>query len=75
MMEDDKYWQRRAAEMRERASRIKDPFISGGFLALAEQYEQLAAGAAQWLRAHSRRDSDALRGMAKAAVRGDALRS
>jgi hypothetical protein len=47
-MEDGKYWQLRASEMRERAAHIKDSFISGGFLALAEQYDQLAASGARW---------------------------
>jgi len=48
-MENDRYWQLRASEMRERASHIKDPFISGGFLALAKQYDQLAASGARWV--------------------------
>lgn len=65
-MEDGKYWQLRASEMRERASHIKDPFISGGFLALAEQYEQLAAGEARWF--------EKQRGPAPV-IRGNALRS
>jgi hypothetical protein len=51
VMEDDKYWRLRASEMRERAAHIKDAFISGGFLALAEQYDQLAASGARWVSA------------------------
>jgi hypothetical protein len=50
-MEDDKYWRSRASEMRERAAHIKDPFVSGGFIALAEQYELLAQDGARWVRA------------------------
>jgi hypothetical protein len=50
MMEDLSYWHLRAAEMRVRAAQIKDPFVSGGFRTLAEQYEQLAADGARWLR-------------------------
>ena len=48
-MEDDKYWRSRATEMRERAAHIRDPFVSGGFLALAEQYELLAQDGARWI--------------------------
>jgi hypothetical protein len=48
-MEDNKYWRSRASEMRERAARIRDPFVSGGFLALAEQYELLAQDGARWI--------------------------
>jgi hypothetical protein len=48
-MEDDKYWRSRASEMRERASQIRDPFVSGGFLALAEQYDLLAEDGARWV--------------------------
>ena len=51
MMEDLSYWRLRAAEMRVRAAQTKDPFVSGGFRTLAEQYEQLAADGARWLRA------------------------
>jgi hypothetical protein len=50
-MEDNKYWRSRASEMRERAAHIRDPFISGGFLALAEQYELLAQDGARWIEA------------------------
>jgi hypothetical protein len=53
-MEDDKYWLSRASEMRERAARIRDPFVSGGFLALAEQYELLAQDGARWIEAAAR---------------------
>lgn len=35
--------------MRTQAAHIRDPLISGGFISLAEQYEQLAAGDARWL--------------------------
>ena len=35
--------------MREHASHIKDPFISGGFISLAEQYDRLAEDGALWL--------------------------
>ncbi len=52
-MEDDKYWRSRASEMRDRASHIRDPFVSGGFLALAEQYELLAQDGARWIQAAS----------------------
>jgi hypothetical protein len=52
-MEDDKYWRSRASEMRERAANIRDPFVSGGFLALAEQYELLAQDGARWIEAAS----------------------
>jgi hypothetical protein len=48
-MEDDKYWRSRASEMRERAANSRDPFVSGGFLALAEQYELLAQDGARWI--------------------------
>jgi hypothetical protein len=48
-MEDDKYWRSRASDMRERAAHIKDTFVSGGFLALAEQYELLAQDGARWV--------------------------
>jgi hypothetical protein len=48
-MEDNKYWRSRASEMRERAAHIRDPFVSGGFLALAEQYELLAQDGARWI--------------------------
>jgi hypothetical protein len=48
-MEDGKYWRLRASEMRERAAHIKDPFVSGGFLALAEQYDLLAQDGARWI--------------------------
>ena len=50
-MEDDKYWRSRASEMRERAAHIRDPFVSGGFIALAEQYELLAQDGARWIQA------------------------
>jgi hypothetical protein len=50
-MEDDKYWRSRASEMRDRAAHIRDPFVSGGFLALAEQYELLAQDGARWIQA------------------------
>jgi hypothetical protein len=50
-MEDDKYWRSRASEMRDRAAHIRDPFVSGGFLALAEQYELLAHDGARWVQA------------------------
>ncbi|HLI19756.1 MAG TPA: hypothetical protein VKV32_01465 [Stellaceae bacterium] len=49
-MQDRKYWQLRASEMRERASHIKDAAISNGFLALAAQYDELAAGEARWVK-------------------------
>lgn len=49
-MEDGTYWRLRASEMRERAAQIRDPFISGGFSALAAQYEQLAESDARWMR-------------------------
>jgi hypothetical protein len=49
-MEDGTYWRSRASEMRERAAQIRDPFISGGFRALAEQYEQLAESGVRWMR-------------------------
>ena len=48
-MEDNKYWRARASNMRERAAHTKDTFVSGGFLALAEQYELLAQGGARWV--------------------------
>ena len=48
-MEDGKYWRLRASEMRARAAHIKDPFISGCFLALAEQYDLLAKDGARWI--------------------------
>lgn len=48
-MENGKYWRLRASEMRERAASIKDPFVSNGFLTLAEQYERLAEDGARWL--------------------------
>jgi hypothetical protein len=48
-MEDDKYWRSRASDMRERAARIRDPFVSDGFLALAEQYDLLAQDGARWI--------------------------
>jgi hypothetical protein len=54
LMEEGKYWRLRASEMRERATHIKDPFVSGGFRALADQYEQLAQGGARWLESHLR---------------------
>ena len=48
--------------MREQAAQIRDPFISGGFIALAEQYEQLAAGEAHWtVPAHSAANPEANR--------------
>jgi L-lactate utilization protein LutC len=50
-MEDDTYWRSRASDMRERAAHTKDPFVSGGFIALAEQYELLAQDGARWVRA------------------------
>jgi hypothetical protein len=50
-MEDDKYWRSRASDMRDRAAHISDPFVSGGFLALAEQYELLAQDGARWVKA------------------------
>jgi hypothetical protein len=50
-MEDDKYWRSRAFDMRERAAHIRDPFVSGGFLALAEQYDLLARDGARWVEA------------------------
>lgn len=49
-MEDGTYWRSRASEMRERAAQIRDPFISGGFRALAEQYEELAESGARPMR-------------------------
>ncbi len=52
-MEDGDYWRLRASEMRARAAHVKDPFVSGGFLALAEQYELLAQDGARWLQAHA----------------------
>ena len=48
-MEDDKYWRARAAEMRGRADQTRDPFVAGGFRALAEQYELLAQDGARWI--------------------------
>lgn len=48
-MEDGKYWRLRASEMRARAAHIKDPFISGCFLALAERYDLLAQDGARWI--------------------------
>jgi hypothetical protein len=51
-MEDGKYWRQRASEMREQASHIRDPFISSGFISLAEQYERLAEDGARWLQRH-----------------------
>jgi hypothetical protein len=48
-MEDDKYWRSRASDMRERAAHTKDPFVSGGFIALAEQYDLLAQDGARWI--------------------------
>jgi hypothetical protein len=48
-MESGKYWRLRATEMRQRAAGIKDPFVSSGFLTLAEQYERLAEDGARWL--------------------------
>lgn len=48
-MDNGKYWRLRAAEMREHAARTKDPFVSRGFLTLAEQYERLAEDGARWL--------------------------
>jgi len=50
-MEDGKYWRSRASEMRERAAHTRDPFVSGGFLALAEQYDLLAHDGARWIEA------------------------
>jgi hypothetical protein len=50
-MEDDKYWRSRASDMRERAAHTKDPFVSDGFIALAEQYELLAQDGARWVEA------------------------
>ncbi|HWE76387.1 MAG TPA: hypothetical protein VG328_24710 [Stellaceae bacterium] len=50
-MEDDKYWRSRASDMRHRAAHIKDPFVSGSFIALAEQYELLAQDGARWVQA------------------------
>jgi hypothetical protein len=40
--------------MRERAAHIRDPFVSGGFLALAEQYDLLAQDGARWIEAAAR---------------------
>ena len=51
-MEDGEYWRLRASEMRARAAHVKDPFVSGGFLALAEQYDLLAQDGARWLQWH-----------------------
>jgi hypothetical protein len=48
-MEDNKYWRSRASDMRERAAHTKDPFVSDGFIALAEQYELLAQDGARWI--------------------------
>jgi hypothetical protein len=48
-MEDDSYWRSRASQMRERAAHIKDPLVSDGFIALAEQYDQLAQDGARWV--------------------------
>jgi hypothetical protein len=48
-MEDNTYWRSRASQMRERASHIRDPFVSGGFIALAEQYDLLAEDGARWI--------------------------
>jgi hypothetical protein len=56
-MEDVRYWSARAAEMRDRASKTKDPFIASRFLSLAEQYEQLEAYGARWLDARGRPSS------------------
>lgn len=58
-MEDDKYWRARAAEMRNRAAKTRDPFVSGGFLALAEQYDLLAQDGARWIHAARTRDAEA----------------
>jgi hypothetical protein len=35
--------------MRERAAHTKDPFVSDGFIALAEQYELLAQDGVRWI--------------------------
>jgi hypothetical protein len=50
-MEDDNYWRSRASDMRERAAHTKDPFVSGGYIALAEQYDLLAQSGARWIQA------------------------
>jgi hypothetical protein len=50
-MEDNTYWRSRASDMRERAAHTRDPFVSGGFIALAEQYDLLAQDGARWVQA------------------------